>query len=137
MSFSPAQPAPAPVPGGSGYTFGLRQTKAALTATLHISAAAQDRDFGRRLAPGFVAVGVGRGQDEGRLLLTPATEGVLAKPAMKGSVCLRLKPWDLLPKEPKKSEACKVAGKTDCGVIIILPRWADGKDALRVAPKVA
>jgi len=138
MSFTPALPAPARPTGGDGYNFSIRANKGGLVAVLFISAAAQERDFGGSLIGRRLAVSVGRGQDEGRLLLQLAPEGgIEATSALKGSVRLRLKPWDLLPRAAQKGGSCARAPHAGEGAVIILPRWADGKESLRAAPKGA
>jgi hypothetical protein len=87
------------------------------------------------------AIGVGRGVDEGRLLIHPVEQGGFkATRSFRDSAAIKIGAWDLLPKDKRPSQSGKVLRVTPEGVVIELPKWAmpsapDGKMGAEFALK--
>ena len=109
----------------SGISFSLSVAKKTSTARISITAAAQQELFGKSIVDAKFTAKVGRGADEGKLLLIEDPEGTLvAKSSMHGSAFIKMKAWDLLPKDKRPSQSIESLGSKDGGLLFELPRWA-------------
>lgn len=128
MTFTPARPFnPTPKPGGITFSSRLRGSD---RAELFMSLPAQQEHFGESINGWDFLLMIGRGEDEGKLLLRPIAENeeipsdaVRAHQSMKGSVRLVVAAWDLLGKETMKGAPCKALEFSDRGLLILLPDW--------------
>lgn len=97
--------------------------------TMNVSA--QELLFGGPIADKYLHVEIGTFEHVGkmRLVLSAAGGKFLAKKAMKGSVCLRLKPWFQVAEiQPPVSCKFEAAGESNT-VIVTLPEWGQ-KEAI-------
>lgn len=122
MTWSKAKPPSQPGSNGTGISFGLRGKKN-LTAILILTEEFQMNNFGRSIVGESVAVHVGRGTDEGKVMVVPGEGDLEAKASMRGAVALRMAPWDLLPKSQNKAERGHFVRMEGGGVVIQLPQW--------------
>jgi hypothetical protein len=135
MPFTAAPPIPAPKTAGTGVSFSIRVTKRAAAAMLVITEVVQKQLFDGPVAGRRAMIGIGRGSDEGKMLVTLHDEGTFEfRPSIKGSVYLKCGLWDLLPKDKRPAASCKVLTASPEGVLIQLPSFAkpsshDGKMA--------
>lgn len=135
MPFTAAPPLPSPKPAGTGVTFSIRVGKRTSAAQLVLTDAMQKQLFGGPLAGKRAMLGVGRGSDEGKLLVSLHEKGDFEfRASIKGAVYLKCGLWDLLPKDKRPAASCKVLTSSSEGVVIQLPSWArpsshDGKMA--------
>ncbi len=124
MPFSDAPPPAAPAATGSGISFGLSVGKRRSSCRLTIRKAAQEKIFGADLTGKRAHVKVGRGADEGRLLIQIARDGEFEfRPSMHGSVMLTLGTWDLLPKDKRPAAECSLHSVNGSSVVLQLPSW--------------
>jgi hypothetical protein len=133
MPFTAAPPIPSPKPAGTGVSFSIRVTKRASAAVLVLTDAVQKQLFDGPIAGRRAMVGVGRGSDEGKLLVTLHDDGAFEfRSSIKGSVYLKCGVWDLLPKDKRPAASVKILSASAEGVLLQLPTWAkpsshDGK----------
>lgn len=123
MSFTNALP-PVGNTIKTGISFGISARSRGVTARLTFTAQAQQEIFNRPIAGLAFRVQVGRGQDEGRLLLSLDENGELqARGGVRGSASIPMKAWDLLPQAKTPAAPCDLLeGRAD-GLLIKLPVW--------------
>lgn len=129
MTFVPAQP-PKTKSKATGVSFCSR-LRGSDTASIYLSAEFQTENFDESVIGWKFNVLIGRGENEGKLLLQPLPEGkdataaaVTASRIMKGTARISVRAWDLLGRDTVKSEPCR-AGDFDPvkGLMIELPAW--------------
>ena len=81
--------------------------------------------FGKSIIGEKFSAQVGRGADEGKLLLRRDGNGdLIAKPSMHGSASIKMKAWDLLPKSKMPAMSIEMIGSHEGGRLFQLPPWA-------------
>lgn len=124
MPFTDVSP-PEPTTSKTGISFGISEGKRTKTARITLTAQAQKEVFGGSIVGKRFCAKVGRGQDEGRLLLIQVDDGELeAKASMRGSASIKMKAWDLLPNGKVPSQACELIEPSMGGFVFQLPKWA-------------
>lgn len=128
MSFLAARPVK-PKLGHTGISFSSRP-RGSDRAELFLTAAAQQEHFGEYVSGCAFTVLVGRGDDEGKILLCPVPENaeippeaVTARNSLRDSVKIAIMAWDLLGPEKQAGKPCKPLDFTDRGLLIELPAW--------------
>lgn len=136
MSFTAAPPLPAPKPSGTGVSVALFHSKRGGYVRFTITEDAQRRFFGDVIYSRSCAVQIGRGSDEGKVMINLVENGPFAfsDRGIKGSCSVKVGVWDLLPKDKRPAAACEVVHFTDATLTLKLPSWArpsshDGKIA--------
>lgn len=109
----------------SGISFSLSIAKKTSTARISLTAAAQLELFGSSIIGEKFSAQVGRGADEGRLLIRRDGNGdLIAKQSMHGSASIKMKAWDLLPKSKMPAMSIETIGSHEGGLLFQLPPWA-------------
>lgn len=121
MPFTDVAP-PEVKPAGTGISFALAISKRTSAARMTFNLRAQEEIFGTPIAGRKCFAKVGRGTDEGKLLLVLQDDGDLElKSSMKGSASVRMKAWDLLPKDKRPAAPCTYVGRQEGGYLFKLP----------------
>ncbi len=126
MPFTPAPAIAPPKPPGTGITCSLRISKRGRNSFwLIFTADAQKRLFGGSIIGKEVSVGIGRGSDEGKILVSFVEGGgFIAAASMHASAAIKVGAWDLLPNDKRPSQSGEVLSVAKEGVLIKLPKWA-------------
>ena len=123
MSFTDVAP-PEINTAKTGVSFSLAVGKKASVARMSFTAAAQMEIFERSIIGDRCVAKVGRGADEGKLLLVMQDDGDLEfKASMHGSALIKVAPWDLLPKDKRPAGAVDLIGTGHGGLLFRLPPW--------------
>lgn len=130
MSFAPLQPPPSRSLSRSGIVFSRKTSARGDTATLTLNAQVQEDLFGQSVVGSRLEILVGRADDEGSLLIRLLEDGRhedraahIAQKLMKGSVRVKLRPWDLLGEHEAAGEGCEIEQVSDRGIVLRLPAW--------------
>lgn len=124
MPFTDVSP-PEVVSSKTGISFSLSAGKKATVARVSFTAQAQEEIFGGSIAGKSFFAKVGRGADEGLLLIVQQKDGDLeAKSSMHGSASIKMKAWDLLPKDKRPAVQIECLRPEMGGFIFKLPPWA-------------
>ena len=126
MPFTDLAPPNSGVQVGSGVSFGLSVSKSGkATCRLTMRAAAQEKLFGKSVIGAKCMLQVGRGADEGLLRLVLCDDGdFLFARSMRGSASVKIKAWDLLPKDKRPAQQIEVKTMpSNIEVIFRLPKW--------------
>lgn len=124
MPFTDVAP-PVETTNSTGISFSLSVGKKARTARISFNKQAQEEIFGGPIIGKKFFAKVGRGQDEGRLLIVQQDDGDLeAKAAMRGSASIRMKAWDLLPNDKRPAKSIELLEPSMGGFLFLLPSWA-------------
>lgn len=128
MSFIAARPVK-PKATKTGISFSSR-TRGSDRAEIFLTADAQQEHFGEYIKGWAFTVLIGRGDDEGKILLCPVPENaeipreaVTARNSLRDGVKICIMAWDLLGPEKQAGKPCKPLDFTDRGLLIELPEW--------------
>lgn len=134
MPFTPAPAVAPPKPAGTGISCSLRISKrGSNTFWLIFNQEAQQRLFGGSIVGRHVSVGIGRGSDEGKLLVAFVEDGGFeVSRSFRGAALIKVGAWDLLPKDKRPVGPGEVVTVSAEAIVIKLPKWArpsapDGK----------
>ena len=123
MSFTDVS-SPVQKPVATGISLGVLKSKSSHTARMTFTATAQQEIFGGSIAGQHFSAQIGRGTDEGKLLLRQDERGgLVATASVKGSVFIRMKAWDLLPEKKVPAEPCELQDTRQDGLLFKLPSW--------------
>ena len=133
MSFTPARPIVA-VKNPGQITARLSFVKAGGKVAIHLPAGEAARLFGDDpIGPGY-AVSIGRGPDQGKILIgrVGAAKGGLFKKAggIRGTSQIHFAAVDYMPKAKQASAPCSIVSFGAEGVILKLPEWATPRAAM-------
>jgi hypothetical protein len=126
MPFTDAPPPPGKPKIGTGISMSLQSLKGGrMKARITFSAEIQKTIFGGPIAGSKFQVRVGRGSDEGKLLVVRTEDGdFTASDGVKGSSSLTVGAWDLLPKSKRPAASVEVASRpSNFEVVLKLPEW--------------
>jgi hypothetical protein len=136
MTFLPARPVKT-APKTTGISFSTRNHQSE-RAEIFITAGAQQEHFGETIIGWHFKVLVGRGEDEGKLLLEPLAEGkdptpdaIKANKGIRSGAKIAVAVWDLLGPVKTAGMPCKVLDFSERGLLIELPDWCTPENRKR------
>ncbi|GEM_PF-4636700 len=134
MGFTPIKAPLKASDNRTGISLSLLVSKKAAVARLSVTARVQEEIFGGPIAGRRFEASVGRGQDEGRLLLVEKEGGALeARKSVAGSAMIRMVAWDLLPKDKRAGAEVRFLEAAQGGWLFLLPDWTRPSLVRRVA----